>query len=129
MNTTFKKIIRFLIVGLSVVVFNLVLLHVFTEVFDIWYLFSSICAYILSVILNFFLQKVWVFEHTNSTNMHRQFMSYAIVSLGYLGLNTLGMYLLVGNLHVPYLTAQAGITLVLAVINFYINQTYIFKHA
>jgi putative flippase GtrA len=127
MKNTALQTIRFLAVGIMVVVFNVVLLYSLTSFLGIWYLVSSVIAYILAVLLNFSLQKWWVFDHGTKGSGKQQFSLYAIVSLGYLALNTLSMYVLVDRFHVLYLFAQAGITLVLSVINFWINKTFVFK--
>lgn len=118
---------RFIVVGVSVVIFNLFLLYILTEIIGLWYLISSVFAYILAVILNFILQKFWVFLDRTSGYVGKQFLAYAIVSIGYLFLNTVFMYLLVDRLEFAYLFSQALITLVLASLNYLINKRFIFK--
>ncbi len=128
MRNTITQIIRFLIVGVCVVVVNLFLLHTLTEFFHLWYLLSSVISYLLAVMLNFILQKFWVFSHLSLDTLRKQAVSYGIVSVIYLGCNTLFMYISVDYLHIRYLWAQAGITLVLSVVNFFVNRMVIFKH-
>lgn len=127
MNTSVQQIIRFLIAGVCVAFFNLSLLYLFTEYFHIWYLVGSVMAYICAVLLNFVLQKFWVFKTPSYQGVRRQFTLYIFVSLGYLALNTVSMYVLVDYLGVQYLISQACITLVLSVINYIINNAFVFK--
>lgn len=126
MNNYLLQIVRFLIVGVIVLVCNITLLYVFTSLLGIWYLGSSVIAYVLAVILNFSLQKWWVFEHLTTGKIRQQFSLYGIVSLVYLALNTLSMYVLVDHFHVLYLYAQICITGVLSLLNFWVNRRFVF---
>lgn len=47
--------------GLGVLI-NLAVLYIFTEKIGIWYLTSSIIAFIISLLTGFFLQKFWTFR-------------------------------------------------------------------
>ena len=120
------RIIKFLITGVLVVVFNLWLLYLFTEILHIWYLVSSVVAYILAVALNFTLQKFWVFGNTPKGLLNNQMVWYGLVSIGYLLANTIFMYLLVDYLHWQYLIAQSIITFILSCLNYFINRNFIF---
>ncbi|KND48428.1 MAG: hypothetical protein AB200_01715 [Parcubacteria bacterium C7867-005] len=126
-NPRVLEVARFILVGVLVVVFNLSLLYLLTDIFGFWYLASSVVAYVLSVLLNFTLQKLWVFQNPSLGSTRKQFFSYAIVSLGYLSLNTLFMYILVGYLYVGHILSQACITFVLSTVNYLINQKFIFR--
>lgn len=126
MDKTLMQIIRFLIVGVVVVLFNLSLLYLFTDLFHVWYLISSVLSWVLAVILNFTLQKKWVFNNNSIGHLKKQFIIYIGVSLAYLLANTSMMYILVSGLHAQYLLSQTGIICVLATINFFINRDFIF---
>ena len=127
MSKTALQIAKFLIVGILVVIFNLSLLYLFTEILRIWYLVSSVVSYILAVALNFTLQKFWVFENEETGVLANQLIWYSLVSTGYLLANTGLMYLLVDRFHIQYLLSQAGITFVLSCLNYFINRNFIFS--
>ncbi len=121
-----QSVIKFLATGIFVFLFNLVVLSLFTEAFKIWYLVSSVVSYALSVVLNFTLQKFWVFENSSNEKTKRQFIFYLFVSCTCLILNTFFMYLLVDYARIHYLISQAFITAALATLNFFINRNFIF---
>ncbi len=126
MSSKFYQVIRFLSAGVAVVILNIASLYIFTDLFRIWYLFSSVLSYILGVVVNFALQKYWVFKADSKELIKRQFISYAIVATGYLLANTILMYFFVDLLHINYLFSQVCITLFLSVINYFINRNLIF---
>ncbi len=117
-----RSVIKFLATGIFVFLFNLAVLSLFTEAFKIWYLVSSVLSYTLSVILNFSLQKFWVFENSANEKTKKQFIFYLFVACSCLILNTLFMYVLVDYARIHYLLSQAFITAVLATLNFFINR-------
>jgi len=121
------QIIKFLAVGGLVAVFNLLFLYLFTEFFHFWYLISSIISYFMAVVLNFTLQKFWVFENKNEGVLSNQMFWYGLISIGYLLANTCLMYLFVDILHIQYLVSQTVITLILSLLNYFINRNFIFR--
>lgn len=127
MNKTGLQIIKFLSAGVLVVIFNLLLLYWGTDILHIWYLASSVVAYILAVTLNFTLQKLWVFENLKAGALNKQIIWYSLVSLGYLLANTGLMYLGVDIFRLQYLATQAVITFILAGLNYFINRNFIFR--
>ncbi len=127
MKKTPIQIISFLCVGVCVVLFNVALLSFLTEQLHIWYLFASIISYSLSVLLNFTLQKFFVFQSDGEGNTHKQLIWYVLVSIVYLSINTVSMYVFVQWMHIHYTIAQVLITLGLSVVNFFVNKHFIFK--
>ncbi len=126
MNKTSYQLIKFLIVGVSIVTFNVLFLYVLVGFLHVWYLLASVISYALSVVLNFILQKFLVFNDSLPKDVKRQFVLYALVSAVYLILNILFMYVFVDQFGINYLIAQTIITLSLSVINFFINRNFIF---
>ena len=106
---------------------NLVLLYIFTDIFKIWYLFSSILAFCVAFFVSFFLQKYWTFRDRDQEKIYRQMGLYLAVALTNLGLNTLLMYLSVDLFKIWYLLAQVFVTAVIAVESFLIYKFFIFN--
>lgn len=121
-----QAVIKFLASGLTVLLFNLAVLFFLTDIFHIWYLLSSIIAYSLAVILNFFLQKFWVFENGGNKMAGSQFIVYVFVAVSNSAVNAIFLYLLVEYAGIHYIFSQAAITLLLAVINYFISRNFIF---
>lgn len=124
---THKQFLKYLLVGGVVVVVNLTSLYVLTEFGHIYYLLSTVGAFLVAFSVSFVLQKFWTFEDVSRDHLHRQLPLYLLLQLANVSLNTSLMYMFVEYLHVWYLLSQAIISLILAVGIFFINKKYIFS--
>ncbi len=111
--------------GLSALVY-LILAFVLTELFEVWYLASTVAAFLLAGMLNFVLQKMWVFSEKSLERSRYQLPSFIIVVILNLLITTAGIYILVGIMGVRHIFAQVLVLGVLAGINFMIF-TLIFR--
>jgi dolichol-phosphate mannosyltransferase len=125
------KLVRFVISGGAATLTNLGILYVLTNLFHVWYLLSSVAAFIISFFVSFALQKFWTWKDHATESLHRQAGAYFAVTLTGLGLNTLFMYLLVDKAGLQYLVAQIIASAVIAVFNFFMYQKFVFnkRHA
>lgn len=122
-----NKVLRFVIAGLTAATTQIVVLYVFTDVFNVWYLYSSIISYAIALFVSFFLQKMWAFRDKNLKGAHIQFLKYAlIIATGGL-LNTIMMYLWVDIVGLWYIIAQIITGAFIAVLNFFSYKKFIFK--
>jgi putative flippase GtrA len=121
-----RSVLKFFAAGVVVLFFNLALLYLLTDILKNWYIVSSIVAYAFAVVLNFFLQKIWVFENNPSENVEKQFLVYSIAAVSNAIMNTVLLYVIVEYGHVHYLLSQVTVTLFLAIVNYYLNRNYIF---
>jgi putative flippase GtrA len=71
------------------------------EIFGVLYLYSSVAASGFGILLNFTLNKWWVFRHAAGRAMP-QFVRYVIVTGIGIGLGLAGLYLLVDVVGIPY---------------------------
>jgi len=113
-----NKIIRFIISGGTAAFVLLSTLYIFTEFLHIYYILSSILGFGLSVSVNFFLQKKWVFNNHSRELLLKQAYMFLSISLFNLVLNTFLMYTLVDILNVWYLLSQILIAGIIAIWNF-----------
>ena len=105
---------RYIFSGLSASAVMLCSLAFFREILGLWYLYSSTLAFILGFIVSFLLQKFWTFKDFNGSNTHKQLIAFLIVSLVNLGINTLGMFVLVDKIGLWYFVSQVIVTTVIA---------------
>jgi putative flippase GtrA len=56
------KSIKFFIVSIISLIFNLFILYISVEYLKIWYIFAQIIAIIFNLIINFFGNKLWTFK-------------------------------------------------------------------
>lgn len=121
------KVGRFLVSGGFATGVNLGLLYTLTDWFGLWYLASAIVAFVVAFFISFTLQKFWTFEDRSQDGIHFQAGLFFAAALFNLGLNTLGLYLLVEYAGVHYLIAQIALSMVIAVENFFVYQRLIFR--
>ena len=122
-----RQFIKYLLVGALVVAVNLSVLYALTEFVHIFYLLSAVCAFAVSFVVSFILQKYWTFRDSSRKSVHRQAALYLFVQLVNLSLNTGLLYVFVTYLHVWYILSQALISLLLAIGIFAINKLFIFN--
>ncbi len=56
------KYVKFIIISVTALIFNLSILYVLTEFFHVYYLLSQIIAILFSLWINFFGNKLWTFK-------------------------------------------------------------------
>ncbi len=113
------RIVRFVISGGLATAVNLGTLFTLTHFFGLWYLFSSILAFVASFFVSFTMQKFWTFGDMSRGRMHFQAFLYALVILFALGINTTLLYILVEYAHLHYLAAQFVSGIFIAFINYF----------
>ncbi len=120
------RIVRYVISGGTSAVTNLALLFVFTHVFGIWYIYSSILSVSVATVVSFILQKLWTFRNFHTDRVHVQFPLHLTLALVNIVLNTGILYALVEWAHVWYLLAQIIAGGLLACVNYTVYKTVIF---
>lgn len=122
-----QAIFKFLFTGGTAAAISLTTLYVLTEYFNVWYLASSILAFVAAFFWNFSLQKFWVFGGVQSHSGRRQIVLFFSANMVNLTLNSFGMYLLVDVMSIWYMAAQVFLTACLAVISFFVYRSWVFK--
>lgn len=123
----YAQFFRFCIAGGLAFTVNLIVLYVLTDILHVYYLISTVWAFLVSLAVSFTLQKFWTFRDLSREHLHIQLPLYIGMQGVNVFLNAGLMYVFVEYLHIWYLFSQAVISLCLAVIIFFINKGYIFK--
>ncbi len=118
---------RFLVAGAFVVAVNLSVLYLLTDILHIYYLSSTVIAFLVAFGISFIIQKSWTFKDHSRDQLHKQLPLYLFAQLVNLACNTSLMYLFVEYLHVWYILSQAIIAFGLAMVMFFINKAFIFN--
>ena len=124
---TYGQFVRFVLAGAFAFTINLVALYFFTDIIGIYYLVSTVLAFLISFSVSFTLQKFWTFQDSSRDRLHIQLPLYLGMQLTNVPLNVALMYTFVEYLHIWYLFSQAVISLGLAAVIFFLNKKYIFK--
>ncbi len=119
--------LRYLVCGVTAAVVNISSLYVFTETAGIWYLYSSILAFFLALIVSFSLQKFVVFKDNGMEKMHHQFSKFFVIAVLGVATNTILVFVCVEALGVWYILSQiiAGIFVMFQ--NFAFYKLFIFN--
>lgn len=128
MAEKYHKILKYILAGSTAVLVNLAVLYSMVEFLHLWYLIGAIISFVFGLCTSYTLQKFWTFKDTNTQNIQIQFLSFTILALLMLGLNTLLIYFFVDILHIWYLLAQASSSLLIALINYNVFNRVIFKN-
>ena len=125
MRKLLEQIVRFGVVGVIAFVVDYAVLLLLTEVVDIHYLISSAVAFVVSVAVNYVLSVAFVFETDKSRSKGQEFVLFAVMSVGGLGINQLMMWLLSDGLFIPYQLSKLLATAVVMVYNFITRKLFL----
>lgn len=114
--------VRFVIVGGTVAVLQLLMLFVLHSLVGVSSLFASIIAFVLSVFINFGFQKFWSFNDPSRDKMALQFGFFFTNALGNLMVNVILMAIWLGLLRLNVYVAQAITLILIAFFNFFIYK-------
>jgi putative flippase GtrA len=123
---TEKQEIRYIISGGTSAISNLLILYLLTDVFGLWYLFSSVASYICGFFVSFTLHKFWTFQSKELHKVPRQLSLHILLAGINLWLNTLLLYFFVEYCGLWYMFAQA-LTIVLIALEGYFFSKRIFR--
>lgn len=126
MKNLIKQIIKFGIVGGIAFVIDYSLLYVLTEYLGIYYFYSSILSFTVSLIFNYFASIKWVFNVTKKQTTNEIILFVALSLLG-LGINQAVMYITVESLKMYYMISKIFATAIVMVWNFITRKIFIEK--
>lgn len=117
-NNSFIQFIRYFFVGGIAAVVNIGSLFIFTDLFDINYIISNIFAFILGLITNYCLSKKFVFTNDNSMNKVFEFITYAVIGVLGLGIDTLMLWIFTNKFKIYYMISKIISTMITFIWNF-----------
>lgn len=125
----FKRsiILRYFVCGITSAATNIALLYVFTDILEIWYLYSSILSFLISLIVSFTLQKFVVFEDRETNGLHYQFSKFFVAAILGVLTNTALVFLCTDIIGIWYILSQLIAGFFVMIQNFILYKLYIFK--
>ena len=126
MKKLINQILKFGIVGIIAFLIDYGLYNLLTSLFGINYLISNIISFSVSVIANYILSIIWVFE-VNHKQTKKDFIIFVVLSTIGLGINELIMYLMVDGLGLNDKIIKLFATAVVMVYNFITRKIFIEK--
>jgi len=123
-----EQITKFIISGGVTLLVGLSSLYVFTEFFGVWYLFSVVLSFMLSLLSSFALQKFWTFKNKEREKINQQILLYLGITVLNLAINVSAMYFLVEKIGLWYIWAQIVVDAAIAIESFFVYKNLIFKN-
>jgi dolichol-phosphate mannosyltransferase len=127
MKEDFRQFIKFLIVGGLGTIITIVLLYIFTEFVGIYYIISSIFAFIIAMTHNFILNKIWTFKEKISLEFWNKYLKFVLVSISAFAVNISFLYIFTELIGIYYLLSQVLAIGVAFIINFSGSKLWAFK--
>ncbi len=120
-----KKFIRYSMVGWFGAAINVFFLRFFTDITGIYYIISAILAFIISVVVGFFLQKKFAFKNTSKKHTKQLFLFFVFQWIGLL-IDLFLLWLLVDKWWFYYVYVSVFNKWVIFVRNFVMNHFFTF---
>lgn len=111
------QILRFGLVGFFCFFIDYGILVFLTEIIGLYYLISSGLSFVVSVIVNYILSFLYVFE-TGTDNKWKKFLAFVLLSTVGLGINQLIMWFCGDILNIYYMISKVVATAIVMIYNF-----------
>ncbi len=103
---TIIQFLKFALVGLFGTGINIFVLLIATEYFGIYYIVSSLLAFLVAMTGNFFLNKIWTFNEKVKSKILKKYFDFFLVSTFALFINIVFLYVLTEFFGIHYLISQ-----------------------
>lgn len=134
-NNSIKKFIKdpeiykYALVGAINALLVLFLTVLFTLGLGIFYLFSAIIAYEISIIVSFFMHDVWTFKKIKKISQREiRFIKYNTFCLMGLGINSVILVILTQNFAIHYVISEFFAIVITFIFNYGISKKISFKN-
>ena len=122
-----KILIQFIKFGLIGLLNNAVYLGIYYSFINLklFYIAANVIAYVISSIIGFFFNKVWVFR--KKERPISSMVKFYIVYLSALGISSGGLYILVNRFGIPEAIAPLVMLCITIPYNFLLNRMWVFR--
>jgi putative flippase GtrA len=124
----FRRFLRYAIVGVSTLCFDLVLLYGATEFLHVPYYIATFGSFLIAVSINYFISRAHVFKGTDRAIHHGYAYFIGVAIIGAL-LTTALVTALVTYVHLYYLLARVLVAGIIGIGNYLFNLHVNFKVA
>ncbi|MDO8460454.1 MAG: GtrA family protein [Nanoarchaeota archaeon] len=122
-----EEFIKFVAVGVVNTVINLFVLYILTEFFSVWYILSSLLAFLLAVTNSFIMNTIWTFKSNIKHKTAIRYTKFFIVSIITALFNLLFLYVFTEFVGLWYMLSQLIAIALTLMINFVGNKFWTYK--
>ena len=127
-NNTFLQLIRYTFVGGGAFLVDFSLLYLLTDKVELNYLLSATIAFIVGLLVNYFLSIYWVFTNSITSNKLLEFLIFALIGGVGLLFTDLFMWIFTSIIGIYYLLSKIVTTIVVYLWNFFARKYIIFNN-
>ena len=126
-TSNFVELIKFAFVGALGTIVNLSILYTLTEFFSVHYIISETIGFLVSVVHNYILNKIWTFKENLHERIFTKYFKYTIINLISLCINLTILFILVEFYGFWYIFAEVVAISIAFLNNFTVNKLWTFK--
>lgn len=123
----FHQFLRYIIVGAIAFIADLTSLFILTDVFGFYYIISASIAFVMGLMINYYLSIMWVFSKRNLSNKWIEFQIFAIIGIIGLFLNALLIWIFTDYIGFFYLYSKILTAILILFWNFTARKIILFK--
>ncbi len=117
---------RSIFVGAFASIIDILCFAILAELLNVYYLFANLFAFLIGLIINYFLSVTWVFTANSSPKRSKQFFQFFLVAIVGLVINQLILWICVDFFYVNMLFSKILATLIAFIWNFTARRYFIF---
>jgi putative flippase GtrA len=126
-NNPYLQLFRYTFVGGFAFLVDFGLLIFLTEYFHIYYLLSAGIAFVVGLVVNYYLSVRWVFNNRVVQNRIVEFLVFALIGMVGLGLNELFLWIFTDKLLIHYIFSKVITTFIVYFWNFFARKLLLFN--
>lgn len=126
-DNTLLQLFRYTFVGGFAFIVDFGLLYVLTEFAGFHYLVSATLSFVVGLVVNYLLSKVWVFTQSTYSNKRVEFLLFAVIGVIGLGINNVSIWFLSDVIGLWYMLSKAITTVVTYLWNFFARKYILFN--
>lgn len=126
MKKGMEKFVKYGVYGVATTVFNLTLFMILKEL-GMHYILANIVSYLFAVLLNYILNKKYVYQTKATEYQKYEFMRFLLVRILFLGLENILFYLIIEKFHFDIYVGKIALSVIIMILTFFANNVFVFK--
>jgi len=126
-NNTFLQLFRYVFVGGVAFIVDFGFLYVLTEYAHLHYLLSATLSFILGLVTNYSISKIWVFSENTIKKRWLEFVVFSLIGVVGLGFNNLFLWIFTDYCSIHYMLSKVLATIIVFFWNFLSRKFILFK--